>query len=308
MLGRLTKRAASRTMPMSSLQQIQCRAQGGFTPSDMPIIKNKWEAAEKVGRICESMKNIAAGALPGCERQLGRARPFGGVCMPLFQLDSEPEVQNILHLAVGTERGMCGAISSSTIRQIDSMINKMPKGIKHKVVTYGRRSAAVGNTMFGQNQVLCVGDVKTRIVTWDTCCAIAEYILFEQEWDKAIIHYNAFENAARFHVSHISIFKKDLAEIIAALQFPSYEVEAEEAVVVENLVEFRLASLIYWTISENAASEQASRLQSMDGAQKNCEEMIVEYERIYQGLRKTKITNELIILALAGALSKMKKA
>ena len=60
------------------------------------------------------------------------------------------------------------------------MINKMPKGIKHKVVTYGRRSAAVGNTMFGQNQVLCVGDVKTRIVTWDTCCAIAEYILFEQ--------------------------------------------------------------------------------------------------------------------------------
>ena len=46
----------------------------------------------------------------------------------------------------------------------------------------------------------------------------------------------------------------------------------------------------------------------MDGAQKNCEEMIVEYERIYQGLRKTRITNELIILALAGALSKQKKA
>ena len=45
----------------------------------------------------------------------------------------------------------------------------------------------------------------------------------------------------------------------------------------------------------------------MDSAVKNCNEKEIELEQIYQGLRKTKITNELIILAVAGRIASMNK-
>jgi len=61
-------------------------------------------------------------------------------------------------------------------------------------------------------------------------------------------------------------------------------------------------------LAENAASEQGARLQSMDTATKNCNTMVKEYERIFQGLRKTKITNELLILGVAAKLAKKNKS
>ncbi|ETO10553.1 hypothetical protein RFI_26825 [Reticulomyxa filosa] len=102
----------------------------------MPEVKRLWDSAGKVetkqsktknednnktkkqvGQICKSMRNVAAGALPGVERHLGNARPFGGLVLPFFELESDPkEVQNVLHIAIGTERGLCGAVSSNTVR------------------------------------------------------------------------------------------------------------------------------------------------------------------------------------------------
>ncbi len=42
----------------------------------------------------------------------------------------------------------------------------------------------------------------------------------------------------------------------------------------------------------------------MDAAMKNCEEKVKDYEAVYQKLRKSKITNELIILSSAAKMAK----
>lgn len=299
-------RSQSQISKLASLSNVQRRfATGGFTPSDMPIIKNKWQAAEKVGKICESMKNVAAGALPGCERHLAQARPFGSLALPLFELEEEPsDIKKVLHICVGTERGMCGSISSNTVRGCVSWIEKNGKeGQEHKVIVYGRRSSAVANTSFGQNMLYCAGEVKTRVPTYEFCCQIAENIMYEQEWDKIVLYFNEYENAVRFHIKNATIYKTELAAAIAEIQFPSYEIEGDETIIIQDLVEFKLASQLYMYLAENAASEQGARLQSMDGAVKNCNEMTDEYEKIYQGLRKSKITNELIVSAAGAKLA-----
>ena len=77
-----------------------------------------------------------------------------------------------------------------------------------------------------------------------------------------------------------------------------YEIEGDTRTLIDNLIEYKLASSLYLYMGENAASENGSRLRSMDSAVKSCNEKETEYEQIYQGLRKTKITNELIILAV----------
>jgi F-type H+-transporting ATPase subunit gamma len=281
----------------------------------MPVVKNKWNAAVKVGIICESMKNIAAGAMPHAERHLAHARPFGSVSSGFFELDPkdgdasiEPHIKKVLHIAIGTERGMCGSSSSNTVKAIREWIRASdPKGKKeHKVVTYGKRSAAVANTMYGKDLLFSAVEVKTKVPNWEFCCQLAEKLLYEvdYEWDMIRIHFNEYENAIRYWLKTSTVFRKDLAHSIAELQFGHYEVEGEETTIVDSMVEFKLASALYQTLAENFASEQAARLKSMDGATKNCEEMVSDYEKIFQGLRKSKITNELIVLAAAAKMAK----
>lgn len=309
MLSRITKsplnifsKYCKNTLPLSSsIYNISNVYQkrwntGGYTPADMPEIKNKWQAAAKVGEICESMKNIAAGALPGAERHLANSRPFGGVTLSFLQVDEEPEgINNVVHLLVGTERGMCGIVSSNTVRECDRYVASNKKQ-NHSVVVYGKRTAGVANSVFGSKLKNSYVELGVRVPTFEFCCHIAEYLLYELEnWDKAILYYNEYENAIKFSLKKLTFFKSDIAQAIADLQFPNYEIEADEGLIIGCLVEWKLASEIYLSLAENSASEQSSRLQAMDVAVNNCNEMTKEYEAIYQGLRKASITNALIL-------------
>ena len=175
----------------------------------------------------------------------------------------------------------------------------------HKVVVYGRRTAAVGRTLFGKDLLICFGEVKTKVTTFEFVSQLTDFILnkVDYDWDKMIIYYNEYENAVKFHLKQFAVYKADIAKLIADVQFPSYELEADDQQVINNLVEFKIASTIYTGMAENFASEQGSRLRSMDTASKNCKEMEDDYEKIYQGLRKTKITNSLIVAAAAAKLA-----
>jgi len=283
---------------------IQQRFASGFTPSQMPEVKRLWESAGKVGQICKSMRNVAAGALPGAERHLANARPFGGLSLPFFELESDPkEVQNVLHVAIGTERGLCGATSSNTVKAIEANMKSAP-GMKHRQVVFGKRSGEVAKTYFGENLSLLVTESKTKVPTFELACQVAEYILYkEANWDKIQLYYNEYHNATSWKLEQATIYKTQIAKAIAEIQLLAYEIEGEEATIVDNLVEFKLASQIYLYMAENGVSEQAARLRSMDTASKNCEEKVKEYEKIYQGLRKSKITNELIILSAAAKMA-----
>ena len=184
-------------------------------------------------------------------------------------------------------------------RVADNYLRKHPNQ-KHKIVCYGKRSAAVANTLFGKNLEISFIEMGMKVPTFEFSCHIAEYLLYDMEaWDKAILYYNEYENAVKFELKTATVYKSDIAYAIAELQFPNYEIESDEAVIIGSLVEWKLASEIYLYLAENAASEQASRLQSMDGAVKNCNEMVNEYEKIFQGLRKSKITNDLILMSAA---------
>eukprot|EP00486_Rosalina_sp_Unknown_P008220 CAMPEP_0201592928 /NCGR_PEP_ID=MMETSP0190_2-20130828/190679_1 /ASSEMBLY_ACC=CAM_ASM_000263 /TAXON_ID=37353 /ORGANISM="Rosalina sp." /LENGTH=246 /DNA_ID=CAMNT_0048051901 /DNA_START=127 /DNA_END=867 /DNA_ORIENTATION=- len=228
---------------LSALNQPQSRhATGGFTPSDMPIIKTKWAATAKVGKLCESMKNVAAGALPGSERHLSNARPFGSVTIPLFQLDTENEeaIQNILHVPIGTERGMCGAISSNTVRRAGEAAANSPN-LNHKVVVYGKRSSAVCNTLFGKDLIVTAGEVKTKQPTFEFASQLAEFILYEidYKWDKIILYFNEYENLVRSHMAQAVIYRAEISQVIADLQFPTYEIEGDTRTLIDNLIEYK---------------------------------------------------------------------
>lgn len=76
-----------------------------------------------------------------------------------------------------------------------------------------------------------------------------------------------------------------------------------DADVIQDYLEFSLASLLYFTMKESACSEQSSRMSAMDNASKNAGEMIDKLTLTFNRTRQAVITRELIeIISGASAL------
>ena len=82
----------------------------------------------------------------------------------------------------------------------------------------------------------------------------------------------------------------------------SYEPDEEEAL--NEIIPKYLTSLFYGALMEAVASENGARMQAMDSATSNAEEMISDLELKYNRARQGSITQELTeIIAGADAIS-----
>ena len=79
--------------------------------------------------------------------------------------------------------------------------------------------------------------------------------------------------------------------------------EPEEAEALELIIPKYMSSLIYGALTESVASENGARMQAMDSATSNAEEMIEDLTLKYNRARQGTITQELTeIIAGAEAL------
>lgn len=288
----------------------QRRNVGHFVPSQMPMVKKKWKTIDVIKVTTETMKNVAAGKLPGVERFLKMARPFASITAPFFDVDQSPppeQLKNVLHIAITTERGLCGFVGSNIGREV---LNKVMVGKKkgadksapkqnHMVAVYGKKGLTKLAGLVPKEMPRlegAYGNTKMSNAHFSFICDTADELL-KCDFDVAHIYYNRYKSTTQFVQQVKTMYRLDMAEAVAKVQFPAYEVEADEAMVIQNLYDWKFACEIYHATAEQRASEEGSRLQSMDGAVQACKEKSAEYEKIYQKLRQTKITSELTVLA-----------
>jgi len=274
-----------------------------YVPSDMPKVKQKWQAIDIIKTTTETMKNVAAGKLPFVERQLAVVRPFTSVVSPFFELDGElPEdkAEKIIHIGCATERGLCGIIGGAVPRAIAGAVKAQQKAGQEKnniFVVYGKKGMFKVSNILKICHIAFLG-MKMRDPNFLFVCETMEKVLKEHpDWDTIKIYYNVYKSNCVFVPAVDTINKLDVCMEIAKLQMPLYEIEGDEGTIFQNLLEHKIASQVYGGLAENAASEQGARLQSMDGAVRACKEKSEEYQKIYNRLRKTKITSELVILS-----------
>lgn len=113
------------------------------------------------------------------------------------------------------------------------------------------------------------------------------------------IVYNKFRTVVSYKVSDLPIFSPKTVE--SAAKLPVYD--SLDADVIQNYLEFSMASMLFYTMKESACSEQSSRMTSMDNATKNAGEMIDKLTLTFNRTRQAVITRELIeIISGAAAL------
>ena len=207
-------------------------------------------------------------------------------------------------IAITSNRGLAGGYNSNVVK----LITRNPDWKKEDLCIY-----SLGNK--GREAFLRYGyDVKdcdNEIVenpSYSDAIQLSSELLkayAEGEIGEIYLAYTVFKNT----VSHIPTLLKLLPVEVSAEEEKSegakaiMNFEPEDADTLDLIIPKYVTSLIYGALMESAASENGARMQAMDNATSNAEEMISDLALKYNRARQGSITQELTeIIAGAEAL------
>ena len=207
-------------------------------------------------------------------------------------------------IAITSNRGLAGGYNSNVVK----LITRNPDWKKEDLCIY-----SLGNK--GREAFLRYGyevkDCDNEIVenpSYSDAMQLSSELLkayAEGEIGEIYLAYTAFKNT----VSHIPTLLKLLPVEVSAEEEKSegakaiMNFEPEDADALDLIIPKYVTSLIYGALMESAASENGARMQAMDNATSNAEEMISDLALKYNRARQGSITQELTeIIAGAEAL------
>ncbi len=278
----------------------------------MPSLKDVKLQITGVGKtkqITRAMGMVASAKLRGAQNKIERFRPYaekfreilGDVvdrtqeaCHPLLEVHEQPKTALIMLLT--SDRGLCGGFNASLISMALSLArSREEEGLEVRFICIGRKGReAVRKTSYEISDYY--GDVMGSFgfsLASHLGRKISE-MYSSGEADEVHLVFSEFASISR----QVPMSMKLLP--ITAGNSGKHESQAE--CLFEPKVETLLAELlpryvnvqIYRGLLDNSASENASRMASMDNATRNCDELINSLTLLYNKTRQAAITNELI--------------
>lgn len=193
--------------------------------------------------------------------------------------------------------GLCGAVHTGVARHIRGDLAADPN---IKVICVGDKSRAILQRLYGKNIEMVCNEVGRLPPTFLDAAKLTNAILnLGYEYTDGKIIYNKFKSVVSYAVADMPIFS--LKSVESAEKLPVYD--SLDSDVIQNYLEFSMASLLFFAMKEGACSEQSSRMTAMDNASKNAGEMIDKLTLTFNRTRQAVITRELIeIISGASAL------
>ncbi len=285
--------------------------------ASMRDIKRRRESIQSTGQITKAMKLVSTVKLQKAKGKAENTKPYfehmykavnsmlrksGNILHPYLQSGSSEKKGIIM---VTSNRGLAGGYNSNIIKMV------MNSGIsKEDAVIYavGKK----GRDALARRGYTIAGDYSEAMdePVFNDATAIGRKVLedfAEGKIGEIYLVYTEFKNT----VTHIPTWLKLLPVVVSEeeeedeadkLTLMNYEPEAEEAL--DLIIPKYINSLIYGGLMQSFASENGARMQAMDSATTNAEEMISTLELSYNRARQGAITQELTeIIAGANAIN-----
>lgn len=267
-------------------------------------ISRRLKSVKSIQKITKSMKMVSAAKFAKAERELRAARSYGMSAKSFYdnlEVEKGEGPQKHIVISATSDRGLCGAANSSIIKSIRTQLNEDKQGSDGtKIVAIGDKSRSGLARTHAANILLSVNEIGKRSLVFGDASAIAQQLLSSGfEFSTAEIVYNKFKSAIAYTTSRQKVLSTDAIANSKTIQV----YDSTDADVLRSFQEYNLASVLYYTLKENATSEQSSRMTAMDNATKNAGELINKLTTYYNRTRQAVITTELIeIISGAAAL------
>ena len=286
--------------------------------ASMRDIKRRKESIQSTGQITKAMKLVATVKLQKAKARAEESQPYfnamyatvksmlrksGNIDHPYLNGVGEGKKGIIV---ITSNRGLAGGYNSNVMKLVTE------SGMsKDDVVIYAvGRKGRDGMARRGYEIVQDYSEAMNEPLFSDAS-EIGKQVLSdftEGKISEIYLAYTVFKNT----VSHIPTFirllpvafeesEEEEVKSEDALTMMNYEPEAEEAL--ELIIPKYINSLIYGGLVQALASENGARMQAMDSATSNADEMIADLGLKYNRARQSSITQELTeIIAGANAI------
>lgn len=259
------------------------------------------------------MKMVSAAKLKGDEARLMKARPFNAWTERLV---GESKMQEgatyeelpakCLLVPFTSDKGLCGGINTFMTRGTRECAKALKSQDKEcDIVVVGDKGRAQMRRILSDH----ITKSMTGVVSpgsYGLAAALASDIIAAggaKDYDAIVLMFNSFVNAG-VYTQKYTVIKPLKWEGVEDEPLQEYEFEPDNKhEILVDLYEYMLASQIYYSFMDSAASEQSSRMAAMENASKNAGDMIESLTLQYNRARQARITTELIeIISGASAL------
>jgi len=289
--------------PSSPLNQRVPVRHGGAKLKETRI---RMKGIKIIQKITKTMKMIANARLKAAEDRVYETRPFYNSVVKAYSdtgKTGEGTKLRSLVIPITSDRGLCGGVNSSVVRETRERIKALEKeGAEFSIVTFGYNGTSQLNRTHAPYMLFEISDLGRKPLTLTGVTSITERIL-QKPYDNITIVYNHFNNIVSFNTTAKKLLGYAQLQDKTETAFDEYEFEDEETGHLEDLYEVSVASTLYSALIENQAAELGARMSSMDGATRNATSLLKKLTTQYNRARQSAITTELIeIISGASAL------
>jgi F-type H+-transporting ATPase subunit gamma len=272
-------------------------------------IRGKIKSVENTKKITKAMEMVAASKMRKAQERMRSARPYSekirNVSAHLAQANPEythpflvkqDKSKRVGFIVITTDKGLCGGMNTNVLRQVTNRMKELEAaGNKFDVVAIGNKGYGFMNrigasviahcTNFGDTPHLeqLIGPVKVMLDAFAG-----------EKLDAVYLCYTRFINTMRQEpvIEQLLPLTADKMEPVNSYSW-DYLYEPDAQTVIDELLVRYAEALVYQSVVENMASEQAARMVAMKAATDNAGNVIGELKLVYNKTRQAAITKEL---------------
>ena len=274
--------------------------------SSMKAIKRRIKSVESTMQITKAMELVSSSKLRRAKERADQAVPFFNL---LYQTMSEVASEAVgfhsaytelreegaaLLIVIAGDRGLAGGFNINVFRRADARIKELQDGGREVILmTVGRKASE--HYAKSDCRILGTFDNIGETITPRRALGMAEHIvhLFDEGHIALIdVFFTNLVSPLVQEARQMSVLPVPNLERASGVQsLTNYEPSPEA--VFDSLIPQYLAGILYCTVVDTFASEQAARRLAMENASDNAQEMIDDLSLKYNRARQASITQEL---------------
>ena len=273
-------------------------------------------------KITSAMEKVAVSKMKKTQDKMLKGRPYRDRMLSVIShlANGQPEykpkymeerdVKNIAIIVISSDKGLCGGLNANLLREVTRFASQQAsegKNISYSLIGTKAQSffKSFGGNVISATEKLgddpsieqLVGSMKILLDSFS-----------EGEIDKVYLASNSFVNTMTQdpEINQLLPLNKIEDEEEQTKDSPrwDYIYEPDDSrVLLDGLMERYIESLLYQSVIENIACEQAAKMVAMKSATDNAGSLIEELQLVYNNARQAAITQEISeIVAGAEAL------
>jgi len=286
-------------------------------------LKNKINSVKNTQKTTRAMKLVSTAKLKRAEEALLLSREYArkieevineisnklAAVKEAISLRAFSDIENVSKvdiIVVTADKGLCGGFNHQTIKETLKKIDELKsKNVKVRLKVIGRK--AIEFFKFKEIEMYETVEGLSSAPNYEKAAKIikASYDDFvNEEIDNIILIYNGYVNKLTQQV-HVKELLPLSVEINENNEYLEVEPTDDYEVVLESLVIKYLEYIMYYSLLDSLAGEHSARMQAMDAATNNAQEMVRQLTLQFNKARQEAVTKELI--EIVTAIEAMKK-